>query len=230
MSTVTPRAAASSCMLSASTSGTPSSASSAVKVSVRRRFLASPTCTRQRVFSSSRARIVARSSSLREGRASTPGVSSSIAALVEAGAGARDFDRGAGVVGDVDVGAGQAVEEHRLADVGVADEEDGAGGGKIGCHVGLGVQVAAPARRSLAGVLILRWIAHLSPRMICVIAAPRGYVLPGAVDREKWPEMEFAGRCKAQVAFRPKRVRRTSTVSVRAESAAALARPSALAR
>ncbi len=79
MSTVTPRASASSCMFSASTIGTPSSASSAVSVSVRRRFLASPTCTRQRLSSLSRARTVARSSSLREGRASTPGVSSSTA-------------------------------------------------------------------------------------------------------------------------------------------------------
>ena len=54
------------------------SANSAVKVKVRRKFLASPTCTRQRVFSLSRARMVARSSSLREGRESTPGVSSSV--------------------------------------------------------------------------------------------------------------------------------------------------------
>ncbi len=38
-----------------------------------------PTCTRQRLVSLSKARMVARSSSLREGRASTPGVSSSVA-------------------------------------------------------------------------------------------------------------------------------------------------------
>ncbi len=43
---------------------------------------------------------------------------------VEAGAGARDFDGGAGVVGNVDVGAGQTVKEDRLADVGMANEED----------------------------------------------------------------------------------------------------------
>jgi len=80
-STETPRARASSVMLSAIASGTPSSAKSAVRFSVRRRFLASPTCTIRRRFSFSNARIVARSSSLREGSASTPGVSSSEAVL-----------------------------------------------------------------------------------------------------------------------------------------------------
>ncbi len=51
---------------------------------------------------------------------------------IEAGRGAGDFDRRAGVVRDIDVGAGQAVEENRFADIGVADEEDG----WVGVHDG----------------------------------------------------------------------------------------------
>ena len=50
---------------------------------------------------------------------------------VEAGAGAGDFNRGSGVVGDVDVGAGQAMEEYRFADIGVADEGDDRGGSVV---------------------------------------------------------------------------------------------------
>ncbi|GAB1461594.1 hypothetical protein MASR2M50_33690 [Thauera sp.] len=67
---------------------------------------------------------------------------------VEARGGARDLDRGARVIGHRDVGAGEAVEQHRLADVGVADEGQGAqhgsgGGGRrsgavheLGCPKG----------------------------------------------------------------------------------------------
>jgi hypothetical protein len=72
-------------MLSAITIGTPSSASSAVRLSVRRRFLASPTWISVRMSSWSSARMVARSSSLRDGRASTPGVSSSEASRSKRG-------------------------------------------------------------------------------------------------------------------------------------------------
>ena len=57
---------------------------------------------------------------------------------VEARRGARHLDRGAGVVRHRDVGAGEAMEQHRLADVGMADEGQGAkrgGGGKRRCAV-----------------------------------------------------------------------------------------------
>ncbi|MPN21868.1 hypothetical protein SDC9_169250 [bioreactor metagenome] len=48
---------------------------------------------------------------------------------VEAGGGTGDFDGRAGVVRNVDVGAGQAVEKDGFADVGVSDQEDGVGAG-----------------------------------------------------------------------------------------------------
>ena len=46
---------------------------------------------------------------------------------IKAGAGAGHFDGGAGVVGNVNVSAGQAVKKYRFTDVGVADEQDGVG-------------------------------------------------------------------------------------------------------
>ena len=75
---------------------------------------------------------------------------------VEAGARARDLDGGAGVVGNIDVGAGQPVKEHRLADIGVADEEDGGVGGGGGGHdsgdpnCGVGATPLPSDRRLLA--------------------------------------------------------------------------------
>ena len=53
---------------------------------------------------------------------------------VEAGAGTGDLDRGARVVGDVHIGAGQAVEQDRLADVGVSDQQEGAGDAQGSAH------------------------------------------------------------------------------------------------
>ena len=48
---------------------------------------------------------------------------------IEARHGARHLDRGAGVVGNVDVCAGETVEQYGLADVRVADKGDGRRGG-----------------------------------------------------------------------------------------------------
>jgi len=47
----------------------------------------------------------------------------------EGGAGAGDLDRGAGEVGDVDVPVRQVLEQQALADVGVAHQQHGLGGG-----------------------------------------------------------------------------------------------------
>ena len=55
---------------------------------------------------------------------------------VEAGAGLGDLDGRPGIVGDIHVGAGQAVKKDRLADVRVADEEDGVGGWGHGAFAG----------------------------------------------------------------------------------------------
>ena len=122
----TPACSASSLMFRQSTSGRPHSSSWEVRLSARLRFLASATWTMTSGWRSSRMSRVTRSSSECGCRLLMPGVSMTVKVFSPMRRlPGRDLDGGARVVRDDGVLAGQAPEDDALADVRLADEDDG---------------------------------------------------------------------------------------------------------